>query len=75
MEQQLELAEQDSQEYQEYLTALNNETEEAGSVPALEAELNQLLTEEAELMDQLQVNIQEYKEKKQRGSTQSGFTA
>jgi len=54
MEQQLELAEQDSQEYQEYLTALNNETEDSSSVAALEDELRQLMDEETQLMHELQ---------------------
>jgi len=54
MEQQLELAEQDSQEYQEFLTALNNETEESSSVTELEVELQKLMDEESKLMQELQ---------------------
>ena len=43
------------QEYKEYLKQLNEETEDPGSVSGLEQELNQLLAEEAELMQDLQV--------------------
>jgi len=53
LELQLELAEQDSQEYKEYLDQLTEETEDPGTVSALEQELNQLLTEEADLMQEL----------------------
>jgi len=54
MEQQLELAEQDSQEYQEYLTQLGEETEEESSVTELESELGQLQQEEQQLMTDLE---------------------
>jgi beclin 1 len=55
MEQQLELAEQDSQEYQEYLTLLNNETEESSCVLTLEQELEMLLAEEDNIMTEIKV--------------------
>jgi len=54
MEQQLELAEQDSQEYQEYLTQLGEETEDESSVGQLETELSQLQQEEQQLMADLE---------------------
>lgn len=53
LEQQLELAEQDSQEYQEFLARLNQETEEGSGVGELEAELAQLRLEEQQLVEEL----------------------
>jgi len=54
LEQQLELAEQDSQQYQEFLTHLNKETEEGSCVDQLESELAAAQEEEAELLRELQ---------------------
>ena len=53
MEQQLELAESDAQEYADYLARLNSETEEGSCVAQLETELRQLQLEEAGLMTDL----------------------
>lgn len=53
LEQQLELAEQDSQQYQEFLNGLNKETEEGSCVEQLEAELVAAQEEEAELLREL----------------------
>jgi len=54
LEQQLELAEQDSQQYQEYLNKLNSETEDTSEVGELEKELKKLQVEEGELMKELE---------------------
>jgi len=54
LEQQLELAEQDSQQYQEYLNKLNSETEDTSEVGELEKELERLQVEEGELMKELE---------------------
>merc|ERR1712179_158335 len=54
LEQQLELAEQDSQQYQEYLNKLNSETEDTSEVGELEKELKRLQVEEGELMKELE---------------------
>ena len=60
MEQQLELAEQDSQLYQEYLNSLNKETEEDSCVETLEADLAAAQEEEAELVRELeQLRVEE----------------
>lgn len=53
MEQQLELAETDAQEYADYLSRLTGETEESSCVAQLEAELRQLQLEEAALITDL----------------------
>jgi len=62
LEQQLELAEQDSQEYEEFLANLNQETEEGSSVSELEQELAMLKKEEKQLVAELS-NIKEENEK------------
>jgi len=54
LEQQLELAEQDSQQYQEYLNKLNIETEDSSEVGELEQELSRLQVEEGELVQELE---------------------
>jgi len=54
LEQQLELAEQDSQQYQEYLNKLNSETEDNSEVSELEQELSRLQTEEGQLLKELE---------------------
>ena len=60
LEQQLELAEQDSQLYQEYLNSLNKETEEDSCVETLEADLTAAQEEEAELVRELeQLRVEE----------------
>ena len=60
LEQQLELAEQDSQLYQEYLNSLNKETEEDSCVETLEADLAAAQEEEAELVRELeQLRVEE----------------
>ena len=60
LEQQLELAEQDSQLYQEHLNTLNKETEEESSVDTLEADLAAAQEEEAELVRELeQLRVEE----------------
>jgi len=59
LEQQLEQAELDSQQYQEYLTNLNNETEESSNLGQLQAELDSLKLEEQELVQELDTLKQE----------------
>ena len=60
LEQQLELAEQDSQLYQEHLNTLNKETEEESCVDTLEADLAAAQEEEAELVRELeQLRVEE----------------
>merc|ERR1719495_2204679 len=54
LEQQLELAEQDSQQYQEYLNKLNSETEDNSEVVELEQELARLQVEEGALITELE---------------------
>jgi len=54
LEQQLELAEQDSQLYQEFLNTLSKETEEGSTVGQLEGELAAAQREEEELVRELE---------------------
>jgi len=61
LELQLEQAEQDSQQYQEYLTKLSNETEDSSQVADLEAELSSLKIEEQQLVEELEMLKQENK--------------
>lgn len=61
LELQLEQAEQDSQQYQEYLTKLSNETEDSSQVADLEAELSSLKMEEQQLVEELEMLKQENK--------------
>lgn len=59
LEQQLDQAEQDSQQYQEFLTSLSNETEESSNLGQLQVELDSLKLEEEELVQELETLKQE----------------
>ena len=59
LEQQLDQAEQDSQQYQEFLTSLSNETEESSNLGQLQVELDSLKLEEQELVQELETLKQE----------------
>jgi len=59
IEKQLELAEQEAQEYQDYLHNLNEETEDSSCVSSLEAELQQLQLQQSELNQELETLKQE----------------
>merc|ERR1719412_158265 len=54
LDQQLDQAELDSQQYQEFLTSLSNETEESSNLGQLQVELDSLKLEEQELVQELE---------------------
>merc|ERR1719242_881541 len=73
LEQQLELAEQDSQLYQEHLNTLNKETEEESCVDTLEADLAAAQEEEAELVRELeQLRVEEKAVEEELGAQPRG---
>merc|ERR1719412_1064742 len=59
LDQQLDQAELDSQQYQEFLTSLSNETEESSNLGQLQEELDGLKLEEQELVEELETLKQE----------------
>ena len=59
LDQQLDQAELDSQQYQEFLTSLSNETEDSSNLGQLQVELDSLKLEEQELVQELETLKQE----------------
>ena len=59
LDQQLDQAEQDSQQYQDFLASLSNETEESSNLGQLQVELDGLKLEEQELVEELETLKQE----------------